>query len=618
MKNLFIGIFLLVSTVTGYRSYSQALERVTYYDIDSIRVKEQYDVVQINSSEIIREGSFRSYYYSGELRSEGFYVNNKPAGIWKYYYENGSIKMEGEVRNLSNYGHWTYFHENGTKRMEGKLSDGKRVGNWLFYYETGELKSEGEFVDGIREGLWSYFYPEGEIKAQAYYRNGRGDYKEYYTKGEIKMEGLNYYGKSDSLWRFYFETGILKAEGNYQKGMKDGFWKYYHPNGALAAQGNYIDGTEYGKWKYFYENGEVSAEGIEKDGLKEGYWKLYYETGELKGDGFFEAGSGKYKEYYPSGMLKIDGYQKEGKNHGRWNYYYEGGMLEGKCDFVEGEGTYIGYYESGAVKTEGTIRNDRKVGKWKLYNPDGTLAGYYNPVYEDNLPAYKISEARETVVPPRLDYEKPEYRYKAKKINYFTERINEYKGWIIAANPLFAPAGFIPFGLERFKQERLGYELLLTYIRNPFFRADSEVDLGKTYKRGFSGALRQKFYHKNRKLGMPYFGHQFTYVFLNHSSNYVDSVQAGLPVMNVQARENRYEYGAFVGTRFIKDETRGGFTVDLWVGLNIGYRSVKDQYVVNELTTGLLDDIERDKTSVQINFGLNFGFLGPIKRTSTF
>jgi hypothetical protein len=316
-------------------------------------------------------------------------------------------------------------------------------------------------------------------------------------------------------------------------------------------------------------------------------------------------------------MLKIDCYQKAAQNHVSWNYYYEDGTLEGKCDFVNGIGTYIGYYEDGSIKTEGTIKEDRKVGKWKLYNPDGTLAGYYNPVYEDNIPAYKISEAKETVVPPRLDYEKPEYRYKAKKINYFTERINEYRGWILSANPLMAPARFVPIGLEYFMQERLGYELLLTYERFPFFSRDSEVQLGKTYRRGFSAAFRQKFYHQNGKLGMPYFGHQFSYLMLDHSANYIDSTQVELPIFSVSTRENRYEYGAFVGTRFIKDETRGGLTADIWVGINVGFRTTEDRYTPGPYSNNLLNDVNRDMFAIRANFGITIGFLGPIKRTST-
>ncbi|MEM7552026.1 MAG: membrane-binding protein [Bacteroidota bacterium] len=611
-KIFFYGLCLYCGFAIGQTSQPQI---VTYYDPDSTRVKEQIQVKSIQNP--IREGSYRSYFYSGKLKSEGFYVNNKPAGIWTYYFENGNPKMEGEIRNLSNFGHWVYYHENGRKKMEGKMIEGKRDGPWKFYYETGEQKSEGEFLNGIREGLWSYFYEQGELKAQAFYRNGRGLYKEFYTTGEVKMQGLNVSGKSDSVWRFYFETGGIKAEGPYEKGLREGFWKYYHPNGQLAAQGTFIDGQEQGKWKYYYENGKLSSEGIEIDGKKEGYWKLYYETGELKGDGFYEKGSGKYKEYYESGKLKIDGFQKNGKNDGTWTYYYEEGEIEGKCDFVDGEGTFIGYYSDGSVKMEGKIKDDRKVGKWKLYNRDGTLAGYYNPVYEDNLPVYKVAEAKEAVVPPRIEYEKPEYRYKSRRTGYFTPRVNEYKAIILSGNPAWSGIGFIPFGIEYYIQERLGYELLVTYIRDPFFTSDANVDLNEDYQRGFSLAFRQKFYSDNSNWGMFYFGHQVSYTNINHSANILDSASMSVRDFTIQADENRYEYGIFIGDRIMKNASGGGFTIDLWIGGSIGYRNYQRRFEPSPEKEILFNDLNKDNLSIQFNFGLNFGFAGPRRKSST-
>ncbi len=584
-------------------------ELKNYYDQNDAHIHEIFYVKDTNYMEL--EGPYKSYYFSGGLKSEGYYKENEPVRNWRYYYENGNLKMTGELKNNSNYGPWIYYFENSNKSMEGELFGGKREGKWKFYFENGQLKSDGSFSKGIRDGNWNYYYESGELKAKINYKDGRGIYQEFHTTGELKMEGLNVDGKSDSLWHFYYENGSIKAEGNYKSGKKNGPWKYYYLNGMKSAEGIYAEGVTFGNWKYYYEDGNISSEGLEKEGQKEGYWKLYYRSGAVKGDGVFISGNGQYKEYYSNGKLKVEGYIQKGKNHGSWYYYYEDGSLEGKANFIEGTGDYLGYYDNGAIKVEGRIEDDRKVGRWKLYEKDGTLAGYYKPIYEENSPQFSVND------PPVLEkgpYEKPEYKFKSTRVKYFTPKINEYRAFVVGTNPVLSIAGFLPFALEYYYQERLGYELIFSFIRNPFFTSDVNVKVGDLYKRGYSIALRQKFYENNKKHGMFYFGHELYYTSLNHFVNIVDSTSTNLSRLSFRADEEKFEYGFFLGSRFITEAGQGGFTLDLFVGLDVGYRNFnEDPGNIPEAST-LFDDLNRSTVSTQFRFGANIGFMGPVRK----
>jgi hypothetical protein len=85
----------------------------------------------------------------------------------------------------------------------------------------------------------------------------------------------------------------------------------------------------------------------------------------------------------------------------------------------------------------------------------------------------------------------------------------------------------------------------------------------------------------------------------------------------LKSEENRFEYGLFIGDRMINDAGRGGLTLDFWAGFAVGYRDYHKKYpetIENEI---IFNDVNSDPFSMRVLFGLNLGFMGPIKKTST-
>ena len=591
-----------------FRPAVAQVEISTFYD-DEKKYPKEILYLADSQSQVI-QGPYTLYYLDGGIQAKGQFEEDQAVGHWEYFYENGNPKMAGNLKNNTNYGKWVFYYESGKKNREGELYDGLRQGEWTFYYENGQIKSVGRFVDSQIDGIWNYYYEDGKLKGQAYYVDGNGTYKEFYNSGSLKVEGKNHNGKSDGLWKYYYEQGQIQSEGLFVEGVKMGGWRFYHKNGVISAIGNFTAGKKRGPWKYYYEDGALSSEGVEKDDQKDGFWKLFYETGDLKGEGNFKEGTGDYKEYHSSGKLKISGRLSNGKNVGRWMYYYEDGSLEGEANFMQGDGKYTGYYPDGTLKTVGNIRGGKKVGEWRLYDERGQLAGFYKPIYEDVPPVFKTSESIGEDL-DRVKYEKPEYRFRKRNSRYFTPVINEYQGRIFAINPLLIPIGRFPFSAEYYMQERLGYELQYIWLRDPFFKAKNSIDLNENYERGFTIKFRQKFYHPEGQLGMFYFAHQIAYTNINHGANVIDSTGT-VPINRmIRAKESRFEYGVTIGNRWVRNSGDGGATIDVYVGVGIGYRDFNKKYQPNPEFDEVFSDVEKSSPTIPFIFGINFGWISP-------
>ncbi len=585
--------------------HAQGIEKRMYYDAEETVLKEVFFLEDTINN--LLNGSYISYYLSGNMKSQGEYAYNRATGDWVYYFENGNIRNTGSFHRGRTFGIWTYYYENGNIRSEGILVDNKRGGEWIFYYEDGGVKSNGQYVGEQREGDWKFYYEGGILKAETNFHMGEGIYSEYYISGQLKMNGLNRAGKSDSVWVYYFETGEEMAEGYYDEGLKTGTWKYYFKSGEISAQGGYEEGQTIGNWIYYHENGAKSAEGLQTNSRKDGYWKMFYETGEMKGVGEFDEGTGEYNEYYISGKLKVNGHFQDDLNDGHWTYFDEEGHIEGEADFTNGVGEYMGYYHGGEVKMTGQISGGRRVGEWTLYKKTGEIAGKYHPVYHEEDPIF-LTEQDMTDGASRSEYEKPDYKYKKRKSRYFSPVVNEYKGVIFGTNPLLMIAGGLPLAVEYYRQERLGYEALLTYYRNPFFSSLEEVNLNEVFTEGAGLRLRQKFYQRDQRYGMVYFAQGAGVEYRKHLSR-VDNTGASSDGPTISMDETRINYGLSVGNRWLRHPGNAGVSVDAYLGLGVGYRFLNSNYS----DTGndhIFSDLPEEGFYAPIFFGVNIGYLG--------
>ncbi|RED95631.1 toxin-antitoxin system YwqK family antitoxin [Marinoscillum furvescens] len=575
----------------------------TYYDEGKTHIKEIISVLKADST---LHGLYQAMYSNGSLSVTGYYHLGASDSLWVYYYENGKISTKGYFSNNKKHKSWEYYFENGNPKAKGSYQSDIPHGQWTYYFESGQEKSIGMYFQGKKEGIWNYFYEEGSLKAQAYFTADKGLYKEFYPNGKLKIEGFIQEGKSVDQWTYYHESGAIEAEGVYRDGLKDGKWTYYHENGQLAGQGEYSHGDKSGVWKYYYDDGSLSSQGPMLEDHKNGFWKLYYPTGEVKGEANLNLGTGTHTEYYASGKKKATGPMKAGKKHGRWTYFNEEGVEDGTAKFENGTGHYSGFYPDGSLKMTGTIEDNKRVGEWTLYEPDGSVAGTYKPVYEEDKPIFRTSQSLKLKSEKRNN-EKPEYRYRNKRLRYFNPRINEYTGFIIGTNPVWSVIGQIPIAFEYYIQERQGYEAQITLHKKPMFASSSNTDVTSV---GADLALRQKFYHRDTNLGMFYFGHQIQGGYLYHEATALSPSPSP-----AQADEMRFAYGLFIGDRWMQRVEDSGLTVDFNFGFAVGKRLFSNN---SKSTNDPFGELNQDAFYLPVVFTLNIGFAGPKRRTTSF
>ena len=577
------------------QAYAQGVPRYAYFDDNQTKLKEIYHVRDTLAN--VLEGLYMSYYENGNIEAKGQFVNNETAGIWEFYFENQKLKMRGELEKNQNKGYWEYNYENGAKSMEGQIIEQLREEEWRFYYESSELQSVGHFKGGLRHGLWVDYYEDGIKRGQIDYMSDSGVYEAYYRSGAIKSRGKKRSGKHYGQWQYFYDNDSIQAEGKFVDGKKSGEWAYYHQGGALSATGSFDLDQASGQWHYLYPNGQTQSKGDYKAGYKDGDWRLYYPDGALKGEGNYDFGNGQYKEYYPSGAIKSQGMVVKGRNQGEWVYYSENGPVQGRCIFNKGSGLYTGYYPSGEKKIQGKIENDERVGVWEIFHQDGELAGYYRPFYE---------EQPDIVAKEKEDQGVGEYRFKKKNFNYFESKVNEFEGIILSANPAFAFVGALPVSLELYYQERLGYELEFQLLRDPFLGDTDDIAIDDLYRRGYSAALRQKFYNADGQFGMWYFGHQLMYTQLDHFANILGPGR----IRTVSADEQRFEYMLFLGYRLMPRTAESGFTADLYWGFGAGYR----EFQSNTNNDRIFSELSQSSVSFPFKLVLNIGYVIPARR----
>ena len=588
-------VFAAVTVILSHALWGQGFTRRTWHDPEKKNVKEVYQVK--DTVQNILHGSYVSYYLSGNLESRGQFTNNETTGVWEFFYETGKLKMRGILKQNANHGLWEYFYESGQKSMQGVVNGKNREGEWTSYYENGQVKEVGEYKASTRHGQWRSYFEDGALKGQIDYENGNGRYTEFYHSGKVMGEGPKYGTLNVGRWRFFDEDGLLESEGSYENGKRHGEWLFYHPDGSVSGRGNYSNDQPTGLWEYLYQDGKISATGAYENGKKTGSWKSFYPDGTTSGETVFHAAAGDYREYYPSGKLKSRGTLLQGKREGKWMFYYEDGRKEGECTFTDNKGTYYGYFPNGTLQTRGPMEGDLKTGTWEIYQEDGKLSGYYRPFYDNK----KLSEEIVALATAPSTVKKVSRR--GKRLTNFDPRVNEFRGLIVAGNPVMVFAGKLPLGVEFYLQERLGHEFEFIGIRDPFFKNDLTVPAGDKFERGYAIAIKQKLYNP-LKAGMWYFGHEIRFTNFGHFINQPVSVMS-TDLFTFSAVEQRIEWGLLLGYRLCKSNIRSGFTIDAFISGDVGYRG----FDVDPKFAPYFTDISQSRLSTSFHFGVNFGHI---------
>ncbi|WP_185968909.1 toxin-antitoxin system YwqK family antitoxin [Carboxylicivirga sp. M1479] len=178
-------------------------------------------------------GTFYTYYASGQVLATGQVKDGLKSGKWLSYFENGQVQEEG-IYKADAYTITNSWYNDG----RAGVTDGN--GFYQSYYLGDEkIHESGQVTNGLREGTWHT----------------------YYETSQTVYQECNYHlGKQTGEVNVYFETGELYANGLMKNNVREGEWNWYYANGLLSSTATFVEDKKDGKQTMWSEVGELTKE----------------------------------------------------------------------------------------------------------------------------------------------------------------------------------------------------------------------------------------------------------------------------------------------------------------------------------------------------------------------
>lgn len=211
-------------------------------------------------------------YSNGKVVGEGIVEKNGlKNGFWKEYYQTGELKSEGKYKNNTKIGEWKYYHKNGQLEQTGFYINGKPDGEWNWFYKSGNLLRKEIYIEGLEEGISVEYSDSGAIITKGNYEEGMKQGQWIYEMGDHKEIGAYKDDLLDGEWLYYYNNKIIMFKGSYFNDIPIGRHTYWYENGVLKEFGDYKNGKKTGDWFYYNSHGGVNIIINFSDGLERSY-----------------------------------------------------------------------------------------------------------------------------------------------------------------------------------------------------------------------------------------------------------------------------------------------------------------------------------------------------------
>lgn len=409
------------------------LRQISGYKDDNIQWIENYDTTGKSLGKIETLNgilNYKSYHYNGVLEVEGVYKNHKREGEWRYYTPSGNLKMlqnftdgllNGEAKkyyangNLEEvvtydsslmHGEYRYYYENGKLQSKSYYQNGELTGEAVSYYQNDSLKSLGSYAGHI-VGRFIAKKPDGKLQNEEFYNvEGTSERLIEYDRNQAKLLDIRY--AYDSVTVEAKEAdGITKYKVNIVDNLRHGPYKAYYPDGKPRVLSNYLHGQLNGPYSYYNSSGQVEFESNFCMGKHHGTIKRY-KLGKLWTEDQMvqDVSQGKSSTYYTNGKLERVNYSiddaREGFDvryapDGTWmykQYMYHNQVVSYTYRNATGQtittsvnqlknSPLVAYYPSGKVAATIPMVNGMYNGKHQLFNTDGKLL--YEAEYKKDM-----------------------------------------------------------------------------------------------------------------------------------------------------------------------------------------------------------------------------------------
>lgn len=207
-----------------------------FWEIQAQNVGQDGDTL-INYKDIngFKQGFWKKKYPNGNVKYEGFFLNDKPIGDFKRYdlYQNLVAHLLYDSLGIS--------------------------ATVTFYHKGNKVAATGAYYEKEKNKVWKYYSPLGIFYSQESFKKGKkhGQFLQL-TADKIVIEEKNYKdGIEHGVWKKYFGNGKLMWEANFVNGKLEGLTKTYYKSGKLHKLGNFKDDLMQGNWQIFNEAGQL-------------------------------------------------------------------------------------------------------------------------------------------------------------------------------------------------------------------------------------------------------------------------------------------------------------------------------------------------------------------------
>lgn len=231
-------------------------------------------------------------YNNGNIKFEGYAINNVLDSIYKEYYENGSIKTEGFYKNCKYETNKRKIYKIGCGTQKSdSLKPGTNHGIWKRYYQNGKVKSIWNYHCGLMQGNFYDYNENGNLETQEFYFEDKLKTSQSYNeKGILEMvDNIEYNYKKNRYYKTtnhkeFYENGDLKVESliiEEENDIEIETFKEYYPNGFLKTEKRLINDYKNGIYREYFENGNAKYEGLFENNKPKGKQYFYGENGKL-------------------------------------------------------------------------------------------------------------------------------------------------------------------------------------------------------------------------------------------------------------------------------------------------------------------------------------------------
>ncbi len=341
--------------------------------------------VLLNKGGLGQDSLFQQFYYpAGNISSEGYLLNNVPAGRWINYHLNGQKKSIGFWKNNKLEGNWVFFDTLGNKILSENYVLGKRDGEQM-KYDSNELIKISTFSNGVKQGKEIIYFHnlDSVIKLINWYTNNQKDGKafEYDTTGKVvtifeynmgllvDQKSINQYdnkGEKHGKWITFFSNYQIKKEENFVHGVLNGISKTFTKSGGIKKIENFKNGKESDKkislsisLSVEKMNNKQRREGTIFENQKQGLFKVYDSTNQILRYEFYNNNNLVYSGMYDSLNLKT----------GEWIFYNDKNQIIKKGSFFSNkkDKKWTYFYKNGQIQQQGAYKKGKPEGEWNWW-----------------------------------------------------------------------------------------------------------------------------------------------------------------------------------------------------------------------------------------------------------